>query len=90
MGTIEPEGTAGTSSSLFPCFTLADDGTIDVYCYSCDDAKLDPLLAKHLGNFGIEVASQTKTEKSMTELVRPSKHRDDSLLTDLRPAIVAS
>lgn len=42
---------------------------LDVYCYSCDDAKLDPLLAKHLGNFGIEVASQTKTEKSMTELV---------------------
>lgn len=40
-----------------------------MYCYSCDDAKLDPLLAKHLGNFGIEVASQTKTEKSMTELV---------------------
>lgn len=44
----------------------------DIYCYACDDAKLDPQLAKHLANFGIEVATQTKTEKSMTELVRPT------------------
>ena len=43
---------------------------IDVYCYACDDARTDPHLAKHLATFGIEVASQKKTEKSMTELVR--------------------
>lgn len=42
----------------------------DVYCYACDDARVDPHLAKHLGNFGIQVAEQKKTEKSMTELVR--------------------
>lgn len=41
----------------------------DIYCYICDDAKLDPDLAFHLGTFGIEVLGQTKTEKSMTELV---------------------
>ncbi|MBZ6376858.1 MAG: hypothetical protein LBE67_18325 [Kocuria palustris] len=41
-----------------------------MYCYACDDARIDPHLAKHLGNFGIQVAEQKKTEKSMTELVR--------------------
>lgn len=54
------------------CAKLMLFGSVDVYCYVCDDAKLDPHLAKHLGNFGIEVAAQTKTEKSMTELVRLS------------------
>lgn len=43
---------------------------LDVYCYACDDARVDPDIAKHLSTFGIEVASQKKTEKSMTELVR--------------------
>lgn len=42
---------------------------IDIYCYSCDDAKIDPELSIHLSNFGIEVLSQEKTEKSSTELV---------------------
>jgi ubiquitin carboxyl-terminal hydrolase 5/13 len=45
-----------------------------VYCYECNDAKIDHDLARHLSAFGINVATQTKTEKSMTELVRlPSK-----------------
>jgi hypothetical protein len=47
------------------------DGQTDIYCYLCNDARLDPELAVHLGAFGISVATQTKTEKSMTELVRP-------------------
>ena len=46
--------------------------SIDVYCYQCNDAKEDPSLAAHLAAFGINVQTQTKTEKSMTELVRPS------------------
>jgi len=48
--------------------TVEPEGTADIYCYTCNDARLDPHLAKHLGNFGIEVSEQTKTEKSMTEL----------------------
>lgn len=44
--------------------------TPDVYCYACDDARIDLDLQKHLATFGIEVADQKKTEKSMTELVR--------------------
>ncbi len=46
-----------------------DRRPIDVYCYACNDAKIDPELAAHLATFGIEVAGQSKTEKSMTELV---------------------
>lgn len=42
----------------------------DVYCYKCNDAMLDPELAMHLSTFGINVKTLTKTEKSMTELVK--------------------
>lgn len=42
----------------------------DLYCYACDDAKIDPDLATHLGNLGLDVGGQKKTEKTMTELVR--------------------
>ncbi|RCH98124.1 hypothetical protein CU098_000256, partial [Rhizopus stolonifer] len=48
--------------------TITAEGTADIYCYSCDDARLDENLATHLANWGIQVAQQTKTEKSMTEL----------------------
>jgi hypothetical protein len=41
----------------------------DIYCYICDDSKLDPEIATHLSTFGINVQTLTKTEKSMTELV---------------------
>ncbi|GAA5990403.1 hypothetical protein JCM5350_003686 [Sporobolomyces pararoseus] len=48
--------------------TIEPDGTADVYCYSCDDARIDPELSKHLNSFGIKVSNLKKTEKSMTEL----------------------
>ncbi|KAL7421331.1 ubiquitin C-terminal hydrolase Ubp14 [Cryptotrichosporon argae] len=48
--------------------TITPEGSADIYCYLCDDAKIDPDLAVHLSTFGIEVQGQTKTEKSMTEL----------------------
>lgn len=48
--------------------TITPEGTADIYCYVCNDAKLDPDLARHLANFGINVQTRTKTEKSMTEL----------------------
>ncbi|KAG9016283.1 hypothetical protein FRB90_003507 [Tulasnella sp. 427] len=48
--------------------TITAEGTADIYCYQCNDSRLDPELAAHLANFGINVLTQTKTEKSMTEL----------------------
>ena len=41
----------------------------DIYCYTCNDARVDPELSVHLATFGINIETQTKTEKSMTELV---------------------
>lgn len=59
----------------------------DVYCYACNDARLDPNLSKHLRTFGINVAEQQKTEKSMTELVGSFPPPDkllEHILTNLR------
>jgi ubiquitin carboxyl-terminal hydrolase 5/13 len=49
--------------------TITPEGTADVYCYACDDSRLDLELAAHLATFGINVATQEKTQKTMTELV---------------------
>ncbi|KAG1797423.1 uncharacterized protein HD556DRAFT_1356550 [Suillus plorans] len=48
--------------------TITPEGGADVYCYACNDARVDPELVNHLSTFGINVAAQKKTEKSMTEL----------------------
>ncbi len=48
--------------------TIIPEGGADIYCYQCNDSKLDPELASHLATFGINIQTQTKTEKSMTEL----------------------
>ncbi|KAJ7074130.1 hypothetical protein C8F01DRAFT_1099340 [Mycena amicta] len=48
--------------------TITPDGGADIYCYKCDDSKLDPDLAVHLSTFGINVMTAQKTEKSMTEM----------------------
>lgn len=68
VGTITAEGTAGTClhATLLPSCLIT---RVDAYCYACDESRVDPELATHLKNVGINVASQTKTEKSMTELV---------------------
>lgn len=48
--------------------TITPEGGADIYCYACNDARIDPELPTHLATFGINVASQKKFEKSMTEL----------------------
>jgi ubiquitin carboxyl-terminal hydrolase 5/13 len=57
--------------------TITPEGGGDIYCYSCDDAKLDPELAFHLSTFGVNMLSQSKTEKSMTELVSSRTEQDE-------------
>ena len=68
VGTITAEGAAGKLPVFYP-FTRYLMAVIDAYCYACDESRVDPELATHLKNVGINVATQTKTEKSMTELV---------------------
>ena len=55
---------------IFGCGNTAH--TSDVYCYGCDDSKLDPELPNHLNGLGMKVAGMSKTEKTMTELVSSS------------------
>ncbi|CAB4397730.1 unnamed protein product [Rhizophagus irregularis] len=63
--------------------TITPEGTADIYCYLCNDSKLDPLLGKHLANFGINVESQQKTEKNLTELqLEQNLQFDFSMVTE--------
>ncbi|KAJ3148786.1 hypothetical protein HDU86_007341 [Geranomyces michiganensis] len=48
--------------------TITPEGTADVFCYSCGEDTLDPHLAKHLASFGINIATQLKTTKTLGEL----------------------
>ncbi|KAI9452342.1 ubiquitin carboxyl-terminal hydrolase 14 [Russula earlei] len=48
--------------------TITPEGNADIYCYACNDSRIDPELVLHLANFGINVQTQKKTVKSMTEL----------------------
>ena len=49
--------------------TVTEQRMVDVYCYSCDEERVDPDLEKHLELLGINLAERTKTEKSLAELV---------------------
>lgn len=48
--------------------SISAEGTADVYCYTCDDERIDDSLATHLANWGINIAERQKTEKSLTEM----------------------
>ncbi|KAI0249448.1 ubiquitin carboxyl-terminal hydrolase 14 [Lactifluus subvellereus] len=62
--------------------TITPEGNADIYCYACNDARIDPELVLHLANFGINVQTQKKTEKSMTELQIEHNLNFDFKLTD--------
>ncbi|KAM0279214.1 hypothetical protein ACHAQH_004759 [Verticillium albo-atrum] len=48
--------------------SITPEGTADVYCYKCDDERIDSDLNQHLAHWGIILAEQQKTEKSLTEM----------------------
>lgn len=48
--------------------SITPEGTADIYCYICNDERVDPELATHLAYFGINIAEREKTEKSLTEM----------------------
>jgi ubiquitin carboxyl-terminal hydrolase 5/13 len=48
--------------------SLTADGTADIYCYACDDERVDPELPNHLAHWGINIKDRVKTEKSLTEM----------------------
>ncbi|KAI5458915.1 hypothetical protein BGZ63DRAFT_426230 [Mariannaea sp. PMI_226] len=48
--------------------SITPEGTADVYCYRCDDERIDDNLGEHLAHWGIVLAERQKTEKSLTEM----------------------
>ncbi len=48
--------------------TITPEGTASIHCYACDDDVLDNKLKEHLAIFGIDIAAQVKTEKSIAEM----------------------
>lgn len=65
-------GVAHTKSTGHPVAvklgSLTADGTADIYCYACDDERIDPELPNHLLHWGINIKDRVKTEKSLTEM----------------------
>ena len=49
--------------------TITPEGTADVFCYMCNEERIDENLGIHLSHFGIQIDLQQKTEKSIAELV---------------------
>ncbi|KAH8820990.1 ubiquitin carboxyl-terminal hydrolase-like protein [Xylogone sp. PMI_703] len=48
--------------------SITPEGTADVYCYHCDEERVDEDLGKHLAHWGIILADRRKTEKSLVEM----------------------
>lgn len=48
--------------------SITAEGTADIYCYTCNEERMDPELAKHLAHWGIFLAGREKTEKSLMEM----------------------
>ncbi|KAL7920355.1 ubiquitinyl hydrolase [Trichoderma austrokoningii] len=48
--------------------SITPEGTADIYCYRCDEERIDEQLGEHLAHWGIILAERQKTEKSLTEM----------------------
>lgn len=70
--------------------SITPEGTADVYCYKCDEERIDNDLGTHLAHWGIMLAERQKTEKSLTEMqIEQNLKWDFSMTTEdgkeLRP-----
>ncbi|KAI0867906.1 ubiquitin carboxyl-terminal hydrolase 14 [Hypoxylon argillaceum] len=70
--------------------SITPEGSADVYCYQCDEERLDSDLSPHLAHWGVILAEQVKTEKSLTEMqIEQNLRWEFSMTTDdgkeLRP-----
>ncbi|TAQ83689.1 hypothetical protein B7494_g7979 [Chlorociboria aeruginascens] len=62
--------------------SITPDGTADVYCYQCDEERIDDELGRHLAHWGIILADRQKTEKSLTEMNVEENLRWEFSMTD--------
>lgn len=61
--------------------SITPEGTADVYCYSCDEERIDDDLASHLAHWGVILTERQKTEKSLTEMNVEENLRWDFAMT---------
>ncbi|TIB99870.1 ubiquitinyl hydrolase [Wallemia mellicola] len=61
--------------------TITAEGSADIYCYACNEERLNPNLATDLSNFGINIAAQVKTTKNLTELQLEQNSKFDFSMT---------
>ncbi|CBF79349.1 hypothetical protein AN7422.2 [Aspergillus nidulans FGSC A4] len=74
--------------------SITADGSADIYCYKCNEERIDPDLATHLYHWGIDLAGREKTEKSLMEMQVEQNLKWDFLMTtedgqDLTPVFGA-
>jgi ubiquitin carboxyl-terminal hydrolase 5/13 len=62
--------------------SITPEGTADVYCYVCDEERIDNDLGQHLAHWGIVLAERQKTEKSLTEMQVDENLRWEFSMTD--------
>lgn len=70
--------------------SITPEGNADVYCYKCDDERIDDQIGKHLAHWGIHLAERQKTEMSLTEMQIEQNMKWDFSMTsedgrDLKP-----
>lgn len=70
--------------------SITPEGTADIYCYRCDEERIDEQLGEHLAHWGIILAERQKTEMSLTEMqIEQNLKWDFSMTTEggheLRP-----
>ncbi|KAJ2969486.1 hypothetical protein NQ176_g8636 [Zarea fungicola] len=61
--------------------SITPEGTADIYCYKCDEERIDKNLGQHLAHWGIMLAEREKTEKSLTEMQIEQNLRWDFSMT---------
>ncbi|KUJ15703.1 ubiquitin carboxyl-terminal hydrolase-like protein [Mollisia scopiformis] len=62
--------------------SISPEGTADVFCYACDEERVDENIGAHLANWGIILADRQKTEKSLTEMQVDQNLNWDFTMTD--------
>lgn len=62
--------------------SITSDGTADVYCYACNEERIDEDLGPHLAHWGIMLAERQKTEKSLMEMQVDENLRWEFSMTD--------
>ncbi|EPS37809.1 hypothetical protein H072_8429 [Dactylellina haptotyla CBS 200.50] len=62
--------------------SISPEGTADIYCYICNDERVDPHITEHLRHWGINIAERQKTEKSLTEMMVEQNLHYEFRMTD--------